>query len=303
MRTRTCILCCLFLIVGGTFLASTASAQTPALEIRIDTVEATVYDTAVEVPVYLATSEDSVASFTLWIRLTHPTLCSLRTEIVTAGTLIEDWQYIHAQYIGDDGNDLRVVGVHNVIFPVIGLPPQSGETPFFKLVLDIKEPGSVFMSDEVDLDLITQAPDFFTVSDPSQRPIGYQIDTVPDTSFWRCLAWEGEECLDWQQVSLPPYDSISVDFVERLVLDTAEVHVFDGLVRVPELPCGDINGDNFVDLSDLIALVSYLFQGGAPPAFVWAANVNGSENLDIDLSDLIYLVNFLFQGGQPPQCY
>ena len=80
-----------------------------------------------------------------------------------------------------------------------------------------------------------------------------------------------------------------------------------GVLRVAALACcpgttGNINGDsgNTVDLSDLIFLVNYLFQGGAAPACGTAANVNGDDQCAVDLSDLIYLVNYLFSGGATP---
>jgi hypothetical protein len=291
------------LIVGGTFLAPTASAQTPALEIRIDTVEAAVYDTAVEVSVYMVNREDEVASFTLWIRLNTPDICSLRTDIVTAGTLIEGFEYVDARSVGQDGNDLRVTGISSIFGLPTPISPQAGDTPLYKFFLDVREPATVFMTDEAVLEVMTEPSEFFVFSDPEGNPIGHYTDSIVDTAFYRCMAWVGEECADWQRVSLPPYDTITVDTIGITVLDTAEVHVFDGLVRVPELPCGDFNGDNGVDLSDLIGLVNYLFQGGDPLPSRWAANVNGSVDGNVDLSDLIYMVGYLLLGGPPLQCY
>lgn len=60
---------------------------------------------------------------------------------------------------------------------------------------------------------------------------------------------------------------------------------------------GDINGDVALDLSDAIALFSYLFLGGrllCPRA--------GDTNVDaaLDISDGVYLLNYLFIGGRPP---
>ena len=62
---------------------------------------------------------------------------------------------------------------------------------------------------------------------------------------------------------------------------------------------GDANGDFEVDLSDLLYMVNYLFQGGEPPVWPhWQGNVNG--DYDQDLSDLIYLVSYLFMSGTRP---
>jgi len=78
---------------------------------------------------------------------------------------------------------------------------------------------------------------------------------------------------------------------------------------------GDVNGDNSLDLSDAIYLLSHLFQGGNAPvgcpgggggavargqggATLGNGDVNGDNSLD--LSDAIYLLSHLFQGGNAP---
>jgi len=74
---------------------------------------------------------------------------------------------------------------------------------------------------------------------------------------------------------------------------------------------GDSNGDNALDLSDAVYLLSHLFQGGpaavlfcdpAGPKEEGCAAENGDSNGDnaLDLSDGIYLLGHLFQGGLPP---
>ncbi|HDM89875.1 MAG TPA: hypothetical protein ENG67_01535 [candidate division WOR-3 bacterium] len=64
--------------------------------------------------------------------------------------------------------------------------------------------------------------------------------------------------------------------------------------------CGDVNGDGGVDFVDLTYLAIYLFEGGQPPASLWASDVNGDGT--ISASDLTYLANYLFAGGPPPDC-
>jgi len=74
---------------------------------------------------------------------------------------------------------------------------------------------------------------------------------------------------------------------------------------------GDSNGDEALDLSDAIYLLSHLFQGGSAPVLFCApagskeegcAAQNGDSNGDdaLDLSDAIYLLGHLFQGGPAP---
>jgi hypothetical protein len=66
--------------------------------------------------------------------------------------------------------------------------------------------------------------------------------------------------------------------------------------------CGDIDGSGGApDISDLTALVEYLFLLGDPPYPPPAANINGQGGVDI--SDLTALTNYLFVTfGQRPSC-
>ncbi|MFH1686665.1 MAG: hypothetical protein ABIE70_03990 [bacterium] len=63
---------------------------------------------------------------------------------------------------------------------------------------------------------------------------------------------------------------------------------------------GDID-DNGVgpDIADLVALVSYMFQGAVEPACLDAADINGDE-VGPDIADLVALVGYMFQGGPAP---
>ncbi len=73
--------------------------------------------------------------------------------------------------------------------------------------------------------------------------------------------------------------------------------------------CGDVNGeDDGPDISDLTALVDFLFNGISVP-YPERANVDGSRNADgtcvatqVDISDLTYFVDFLFEAGPRPMC-
>ncbi len=67
---------------------------------------------------------------------------------------------------------------------------------------------------------------------------------------------------------------------------------------------GNFNGDagDSIDISDLVGLVAYMFQGGTPPPCQEEADVDASGAIDI--SDMVGLVGFMFDGGPSPQpCY
>ena len=60
---------------------------------------------------------------------------------------------------------------------------------------------------------------------------------------------------------------------------------------------GDSNGDQSINISDVVTTLNYLF-GGGPLDCLEAANSNGDGSLD--LSDGIYLLLHLFAGGTAP---
>jgi hypothetical protein len=61
---------------------------------------------------------------------------------------------------------------------------------------------------------------------------------------------------------------------------------------------GDRNGDTVLDLSDPIATLLHLFQGGNAPSCRDAGDAN--DDGQIDIADALYTLNFLFTGGQAP---
>jgi polyhydroxybutyrate depolymerase len=64
----------------------------------------------------------------------------------------------------------------------------------------------------------------------------------------------------------------------------------------------DINHDGAPepDITDLIFMVTYMFQGGPEPACMDEADINGDGSETPDISDLIDLVEYMFQGGAAP---
>lgn len=61
---------------------------------------------------------------------------------------------------------------------------------------------------------------------------------------------------------------------------------------------GDANADGFVNISDVSFIMAYLFEGGAVPPCLDAADVDDDGRLRIN--DGMVLANYLFMGGLPP---
>jgi hypothetical protein len=75
------------------------------------------------------------------------------------------------------------------------------------------------------------------------------------------------------------------------------------MYKIADIPArpfirGYVNRDSHSDLSDAIALLNYLFQGGDRPRCLLAADINDDNRVDI--SDSVYFLNYLFTGGSGP---
>jgi hypothetical protein len=66
--------------------------------------------------------------------------------------------------------------------------------------------------------------------------------------------------------------------------------------------CGNVNNDsnNLINLLDIVYLIAYVYQGGPPPVYFEACDVNSSGSINI--LDIAYLIAFVYQGGPAPNC-
>jgi len=78
----------------------------------------------------------------------------------------------------------------------------------------------------------------------------------------------------------------------------------DGIGDACETACtcipGDANGDNTIDISDAVYLISFIFSGGSAP--IPYAVCSGDANCDctVDISDAVYLISYIFSSGLAP---
>jgi len=143
-----------------------------------------------------------------------------------------------------------------------------------------------------------------------------------------CETWAALNGCSASPVSLPPLDITSASGAETDVLrwqdgcngqgvvelwsmggtghlpnfnDTWRAMVFDFMESSSSPPesfiRGDMNGDQSIDISDVISGLQYLFGGGSLGCLE-TANCNSDGSLD--LSDAVYLLLNLFSGGTPP---
>ncbi len=63
---------------------------------------------------------------------------------------------------------------------------------------------------------------------------------------------------------------------------------------------GNANGDETVNIGDIVFLVNYIFRGGPPPGLVNEGDANADCSLNI--GDPVFLVNYVFKSGPAPTC-
>ena len=67
---------------------------------------------------------------------------------------------------------------------------------------------------------------------------------------------------------------------------------------ISQFICGDCNGDEIVDVGDVVYLVNYLYKNGSAPDPAEAGDANGDETVDV--GDVVYLINYLYKSGPVP---
>jgi hypothetical protein len=62
--------------------------------------------------------------------------------------------------------------------------------------------------------------------------------------------------------------------------------------------CGDCNGDDIINVGDVVYLITYLYRGGSPPEPLCVGDVNNDDIVNV--GDVVYLITYLYRGGPPP---
>ncbi len=71
-------------------------------------------------------------------------------------------------------------------------------------------------------------------------------------------------------------------------------------VAVPAYVCGDANGDQVVNIVDIVRLIDYIFRAGPELQVPDAANVNC--DYAVNILDIVYMINHIFKGGPDYNC-
>ncbi|MFH2054389.1 MAG: dockerin type I domain-containing protein [bacterium] len=72
----------------------------------------------------------------------------------------------------------------------------------------------------------------------------------------------------------------------------------DGIGDVCDYVCGDADGNTVVNITDAVALIQYIFNGGPAPEPLLAGDANC--DLATNITDAVYLINYIFNSGPVP---
>lgn len=102
--------------------------------------------------------------------------------------------------------------------------------------------------------------------------------------------------IDTMTGTTPAEAGLDTVIVQAADACTADVDTFLILNYV----CGDADTSGALDMSDVIAIINYIFVAGAKPIALYASDVDCSGAVDV--SDAIYIINYIF-GPQHEPCY
>ena len=68
--------------------------------------------------------------------------------------------------------------------------------------------------------------------------------------------------------------------------------------------CGNVNGDELVNILDIVYLINYKYKQGPAPDPIESGDVNSLDQPDglINILDIVYLINYKYKDGPEPVC-
>ncbi|MFH2034883.1 MAG: dockerin type I repeat-containing protein [Candidatus Zixiibacteriota bacterium] len=258
--------------------------------------------------IYMNNFADTVVGFDLLLLLGNSEVAEFMVDDVTGnaifdttGTLCSGWEYIQARTMSSSGYAIRIVGLADILngpFVNPGISPQSNGVPLIKIPVAILNP---MFQTGVEIFIQSDMLSDFTFVDPSGANIGLIEITTPDTSWFNCQSWNGDECLLWEEVSSAPADSFYVEYSTTPLLDTEYVCISNGsLTLLDGILCGDANGDRIVNILDITRTIGCIYFPIDPPCDLSMMDVDG--NGTINILDLVYIIKYLYKGGPAPIC-
>ncbi len=75
----------------------------------------------------------------------------------------------------------------------------------------------------------------------------------------------------------------------------------DGTGDACEFICGDANGDELVNILDIVHIINYKYKEGLEPVIMSSSDVN-KDHL-VNILDIVLLINYKYKSGLAPECW
>jgi hypothetical protein len=301
----------LFVIAGITLIslpaaAGSSPALSPSLIVRVN--DTTAYpSSAGTVSVYLTSTADTVAAFSVWLQLDRPDLIRFQIEssnilrVDTVGTLIGGWQYVEGRTVGLQGTDALVACMATKYPgpPQPGIPPAPGERLLFRLPFTSQSVLDTMTDRTVRIHVVKEFLDKFSFATPQGNSIGVYQAYVPDSNMYLCMQrLPDNTCASWQRVAGPPYDSVWNHTDTIAVLDTNVVKSHDGSVFIRPCTGGyPVVGRDYPNtVGDLVNLIRCITSGDFSSIDPRTADVNG--DCFVDYADGRIIMDYIEHGMQ-----
>ncbi len=147
-----------------------------------------------------------------------------------------------------------------------------------------------------------------STTDPEGDELYYQFSWGEGTSSWQGPFNSGDTCtVENSWFNEGTFDvSVRTKDIWGATTDWAQIHTITVGCCVGTRGNVDNGADDgtlpgSIDISDLVYLVAFSFQGGPAPICIEEADIDGSGGaLPIDIADIVSMVSFMFQGGDSP---
>ncbi|MBU1319248.1 MAG: PKD domain-containing protein [candidate division Zixibacteria bacterium] len=136
-----------------------------------------------------------------------------------------------------------------------------------------------------------------TATDPEGQQVYYKWDFGDGVTDWIGPFASGEPAE--QEHSW----SVAGDYIVKVKSKDqwGEESGWSGGITVSAFYCGDADGQNQIDLDDVVYLIAYIFTGGPAPVPLIAGDADCVNAIDLD--DVVYLIAYIFTGGPAPCIY
>ncbi|MCK4605800.1 MAG: dockerin type I repeat-containing protein, partial [candidate division Zixibacteria bacterium] len=185
---------------------------------------------------------------------------------------------------------------------------SSEYSPGWSFVIDETPPEQPVLLLPEDQSMTGYSTPLFDWTESTKRgtPVSYTLLVSIDPAFAAGPATHEYSGLDVSELVVPDPLTDGVPTYWKVIAEDAAVNSSTSAtftVSYFEFICGDINGDGqeVIDIADLVWLVDYMFNSGPEPPQLLAADMDASGGL-IDIADIVYLVDHMFNEGPPPVC-